>query len=369
MADGEKRSVKKIVKWIVTAAAVLFAAPFALPLFSTCAGESSGYQDLVMDRLGGCKVASDLLGDDIATSLVGAAWGSSETRGGQSGSAQWRVPVSGSRASGVYQYALELHGGQWSMLGGQLEVDGRVVDIASCPQAARPAEDVPLGLTGGPAAVTAAQAAVACFQRKDMACAAANSRSGCNLGDVAACGNLAQVLHEYLNDPQGAVAAGQIACQGNSASGCANLGEAQRKLGDVAGANQSLSRSCALGLDIGCGLKAYLDLVGGDPATASLSAQKALALNANRSSAFRQLGHAWLFSGNTEQALVYYGRALQTAAIADQGLGIVDDSSETPLGLMNRELGELARVYPARAGEVLKVQTRLGALMPPAEAL
>jgi hypothetical protein len=358
-------SRRKLIKWTIIGAVIVAAAPMALPLFAKLAGKGAGYQDLVLDRLRGCKVAREMLGDDIDVSLVGVAWGSSSTRNGQWGNAQWRVPVSGSLASGVYQYALELHGGQWSMLRGQLEIGGRVVDVARCPQSTGQTADIPLGMTGGPEAVAAAHAAVACFKRKDLACAEANSRTGCNLGDIAACANLAHVLQENLGDYRGAVAPAQTACQANDASGCVNLGEALRKLGDLAGANQALSRSCALGLDIGCALLAYLDLQRGDPETAFQSAQKALALNPNRSSAFRQIGHTRLLSGDVDQALTHYVRALQTAAIQDQGLGVVEDRKDTPQGLVRQELGDLARVYPARAGEVQQILARLAALMPP----
>jgi hypothetical protein len=364
MSSGERTGLGKVVRWIVIVVAVGVGAPFALPAFSSCAAHTSGYGDFVMDRLNDCQPAREMLGDDIGTALVGLAWGSSETKGGQFGNAQWRVPVSGSRSSGVYQYALELHGGQWTMMRGQLEVGGMVLDVAACPRSAQAARDLPLGTTGGPGALAAAHAAVACFQRQDMSCAAANSRTGCDLGDIAACGNLSSVLHEHLGDLPGAVAAGRKACQGGSASGCANLGEALRKTGDLAGADEALSQSCALGLDIGCAQLAHLRLLRGDPATAIQSAHKALELNPHRSAAFRQMGHAWLFSGNADQALVHYGRALQTAAVADQGSGIVDDSNDTPLGLIQKELEALARVYPARSADVQRARAGLSSLMP-----
>jgi tetratricopeptide (TPR) repeat protein len=354
-----RKKRKKLIKTIIIVALIAIAAPFAMPAFALFAGSSSGYQDFVIGKLQACQHARALLGEDVGPSYVGLAWGSSETEGGMHGHAQWHIPVSGSRGRGSYDYALELHGGQWSMLHAQLDVDGQLVDIASCTSGG---VAVGGGGSGSPQALQAAQAAGQCYQQGNMECALNQSQAACNLGHTGSCGNAAHLLLTLRGDAAGAAQMARMACTAGSASGCENLGTALRKLGDVNGAYQAMSQSCTMQLDVGCSILANMDLERGDTATAAQSANRALKLNPNRSSAFRQLGHAYLFGGQVEQALGYYQRAVQTAPIADQGRDVVEDAKEPPLTLIQNEITALSKVFPQSAAAVQQVWPRLPAL-------
>lgn len=354
---AQRKSLKKKIMSILIPVLIVIAAPFGLPAFAMFAGHSSGYQDFVMGKLQACPHARALLGEDAGPSYVGLACGSSETEGGMHGHAQWNVPVSGSIGRGTYSYALELHGGQWMMLQAQLEVGGQIVDIANCTPGG--GSGGMAGAGGNPQAMQAAMTAGQCYQQGNMECALTNSQTACNLGHTDSCGNAAHLLLTLRGDAAGAAQMAQMACSAGSASGCENLGSAKRKLGDAAGAHQAMSQSCQMGLDVGCSTLANLDLERGDPATAIQSANKALQLNPNRSSAFRQLGHAYLFQGYVDQALSYYGRAIQTAPIADQGREVVEDAKEPPLTLIQNEITTLSKVFPQRSAEVQQIWPRL----------
>ncbi len=287
------------------------------------------------------------------------------------GHANWRVPVSGSTGRGTYEYAMELHGGQWQMFSGLLEVNGQVVDVASCTPSAggvavTPGTMGPIPGAQGGQAQAAALAASQCYQRGDMVCVEMQSRTACNLGDTGSCSNLAHILMNEKNDPRGAADAARIACNAGSASGCENLGTALRAIGDSSGAYQALSTSCTLGLDIGCANLARLDLERGDPNTAFLSANRALAINPNRSSAFRQLGHGYLFLGYVDKAVEQYNQAIVKAPIADQGRSVTEGETKAPVQLIREEIARLGPVYPARTSEVQQVLARLAAMGPTA---
>jgi len=353
----EKKKLSKKIKALVIPILIVIAAPFGLPLLSIFAGTSSGYQDFVMGKLQACPHARALLGEDVGPSYVGIACGSSESGGGRD-YAKWSVPVSGSKGRGTYSYYLDGQGSQWVMTQAQLDVGGQVIDIANCT----PGGGGMAGPAASPQAIQTAQAAIQCYQQGNMECALTQSQTACNLGHTDSCGNAAQLLLTLRNDAAGAAQMAQIACSAGSSSGCENLGSAKRKLGDVAGAYQAMSQSCQMSLDVACATLANMDLERGDTATAIANANKALQLNPNRSSALRQLGHAYLFQGYVDQALQYYARAIQTAPIADQGRDIVEDVKEPPLTLIQNELTKLSPVFPQQNAAVQQIWPRLPAL-------
>ena len=92
------------------------------------------------------------------------------------------------------------------------------------------------------------------------------------------------------------------------------------------------------------------------------NAQKALQFNPNRSSAFRQIGHAYLFQGYVDQALQQYGRAIQTAPIADQGQAVTEEVKEPPLTLIQNEITKLSPVFPQQSAAVQQIWPRLPGL-------
>jgi hypothetical protein len=355
-----KRKLKKKITSILIPVLIVIAVPFGLPAIAMFAGHSSGYQDFVMGKLQACPHARALLGENVGPSYIGIACGSSESGGGRD-FAQWSVPVSGSLGRGTYSYYLDGHGNQWVMESATLEVDGQMVDIATCTPGGGGGGMAGAG-GGSPQAQQAAMAAGQCYQQGNMECALTQSQTACNLGHVESCGNAAHMLLTVRGDAAGAAQMAQIACSAGSASGCENLGSAKRKLGDVAGAYQAMSQSCQMNLDVGCASLANMDLERGDTGTAVQSANKALQINPNRSSAFRQLGHAYLFLGQVDQALGYYGRAIQTAPIADQGQAVKEDVKDPPLTLIQNEITALTKVFPQRSAEVQQIWPRLPAL-------
>ena len=359
LSPMQRKRSRKPIKTIVIIAIVVVAAPFALPAFSMFAGHSSGYQDFVMGKLQACPHARAALGEDVGPSYVGLAYGSSESGGGRD-YANWTVPVSGSKGRGTYEYYLDGHGSQWVMTKAELDVDGQVIDILNCSPGAGGS-----GMAGPatpPQAMGAAQAAVQCFQQGNMECALTQSQTACNLGDMNSCGNAAHLYLTHRNDPTTAAQVAQMACSAGSSTGCENLGTAKRKLGDLTGAQAALTQACGMGLDVGCSSLAGVDLERGDPATAIANANKALQLNPNRSSAFRQLGHAYLFQGYVDQALQYYSRAIQTAPIADQGQAAQEGIKDPPLTLIQNEITKLSPVFPQQSAAVQQVWPRLPAL-------
>lgn len=355
----EKKKFGKKIKAIVIPVLIVLIAPFGMPLFSMFAGHSSGYQDFVMGKLQACPHARALLGEDLGPSYIGMACGSSESGGGRD-YAQWNVPVSGSLGRGTYSYYLDGHGNQWVMESAQLEVDGQIVDIASC--AGGGGGSSPAGPPTPPQAMGAFQAAVQCFQQGNLECALTNSQQACNLGDMNSCSNVAHLYTTHRNDPATAAQFAQMACGAGSATGCENLGTAKRKLGDLAGAQAALTQACGMALDVGCSSLAGVDLERGDPASAIANANKALQMNPNRSSAYRQLGHAYLFQGYVDQALQQYARAIQTAPIADQGQAAQEGVKEPPLTLIQNEITKLSPVFPQQAVAVQQIWPRLPGL-------
>jgi hypothetical protein len=356
----EKKKRGKKIKAILIPILIVLAAPFALPVLSIAFGHMSGYQDVAMGKLQACPHARALLGEDVGPSFIGIACGSSESGGGND-FAQWTVPVSGSKGRGTYSYYLDGRGGGWTMQSGTLEVDGQIVDIASCTPGS--GGGMMAGPAASPQAMQAAMAAGQCYQQGNMECALTQSQTACNLGHTDSCGNAAHLYLTLRNDPSTAAQLAQMACSAGSSSGCENLGTAKRKLGDTAGAYQAMSQSCQMGLDVGCASLANMDLERGDTATAIANANKALQMNPNRSSAFRQLGHAYLFQGQVDQALGYYGRAIQTAPIADQGQAVVEEAKEPPLTLIQNEITKLNPVFPQQNAAVQQIWPRLPSLV------
>jgi len=110
--------------------AVLFGAT-GLPLFARASGGCTGTNEPVLAVIRDCPAAVSALGDDIGFGWVGCAHGSSETGGGN-GEASWRMPVSGSKASGVLRWAAVKRGGQWRVHQANLEVGDVTIDAVRC---------------------------------------------------------------------------------------------------------------------------------------------------------------------------------------------------------------------------------------------
>jgi hypothetical protein len=100
--------------------------------------------------------------------------------------ARWRMPISGSRSSGVYNFDAQDHGKGWSVVAGQVEVDGTVIDLRTCGSQER--MDVPASepTTTKPSKVHGSQGPAALLADK------------CDAGDARACRDLS-FLYELGN--------------------------------------------------------------------------------------------------------------------------------------------------------------------------
>lgn len=105
-----------------------------LPLFAKIAASSCGYKATVIAAVENCPEAVDLLGDDIHIGYWGIACGSTSIGDSDVGHdyADWRVPISGSNSSGVYRFYAADFGDGWLMKSGEIEVDGKRVDLSQC---------------------------------------------------------------------------------------------------------------------------------------------------------------------------------------------------------------------------------------------
>jgi hypothetical protein len=146
----------------------LIAAPVLFsPLICTGMGSCTGYHQVAMARLRACPQVVEALGEPVRASYVGFSCGNMETSGG-SGYANWRMPVTGSRRSGVYEFNATASGGRWTITSGRVTVDGQTYDLANCsppmmPGALNqpPTQVIPM-IPGGQSSGSCAQMAACC---------------------------------------------------------------------------------------------------------------------------------------------------------------------------------------------------------------
>ena len=114
-----------------------------VPLAGQFMPRCDGGYELAMNALNSCPQAVEALGSPIEQSLLGYACGSSETRGGGFGNAQWMMRVNGPLGSGTFQYAAESHGGNWQLVRAALDTDSGTVRVWPCAGAATTWTDDP----------------------------------------------------------------------------------------------------------------------------------------------------------------------------------------------------------------------------------
>lgn len=105
--------------------------PAATPLCGLGAGYMMGYYPGIMEPLRQCRLATEVLGDDIQVAPIGMSCGTAETRGGF-GIASWTLPVKGTRDDGDYSFYMERHGSDWTLFQAQLEAGDRLLDVKNC---------------------------------------------------------------------------------------------------------------------------------------------------------------------------------------------------------------------------------------------
>jgi len=122
---------RKYRGWVVGIVAAILITFVSLGIGGLLARCDDAY-DVAFVQLNSCSAATDRLGQPIEQSVLGCAAGSSETRGGGFGNAQWAVPVHGPAGTGTYNYAAEMHGGSWQLVSAFLEVDGQKLAVFPC---------------------------------------------------------------------------------------------------------------------------------------------------------------------------------------------------------------------------------------------
>ena len=122
----------------------VLAATLVLFLFSspkTCATIAlSGETSTALDAVRKCPRAMELLGSDVAPAWVGCATGQSKS-GCDTGSGHWRMPVTGSRASGTLQISASKHKSGWKASNVYLEVGDSRVDVMACTDVPKDPDD------------------------------------------------------------------------------------------------------------------------------------------------------------------------------------------------------------------------------------
>jgi hypothetical protein len=93
-----------------------------------------------MDAVRKCPRATELLGNDVSPAWVGCATGQSKS-GCDSGSGNWRMPVSGSRASGTLQIHASKNKKGWRATSVFLEVGETRIDVMQCKDLAKSDDD------------------------------------------------------------------------------------------------------------------------------------------------------------------------------------------------------------------------------------
>jgi hypothetical protein len=130
--DGSRKlPAGKVLLWGGVAVAILA----GVIIFMGAGGflaRMDGAYGIAMKEINSCKAVTERLGEPIEQKLWGRAWGSSDTRSGQWGNAQWSIPVAGPKASGRYSYAAELHGGSWQIIHASLEVGEERIVVVPC---------------------------------------------------------------------------------------------------------------------------------------------------------------------------------------------------------------------------------------------
>jgi hypothetical protein len=135
---------------ILTAVLVLV----GVPMMPRC----DGAYEPAFAALNACPQAVALLGGNIRQSSIGMACGSSETSGSY-GRANWKIPVTGDRGSGSFQYAGRNNGQGWRLDYASLEVGDQVVSVWPCGAATTEALNMAVSMTGTVTSVQGAAAA------------------------------------------------------------------------------------------------------------------------------------------------------------------------------------------------------------------
>jgi len=152
MVAGLKNALLGVPFVVLLVLAVFAASPF----LATC----GGHDEVLTAAVRRCPRAIELLGDDAHPARLGMACGSTKTSG-DSGTASWRMPYTGSRGRGTISFASYKNGGDWQIDRASLEIDGEEIDILACGGGA-PAG----GRSSGRIVQTNADAASASFDGK-----------------------------------------------------------------------------------------------------------------------------------------------------------------------------------------------------------
>ena len=123
--------VARMTKGALSLAVVGLIASTALPMCARGAGGCGGYQATVFETLNDCPAVTEALGNDVSPAWTGYACGSTETSSSH-GTAAWRIPIAGSKNSGVLHFAAQRSSGDWTVTEAQVFVEDQTINAVTC---------------------------------------------------------------------------------------------------------------------------------------------------------------------------------------------------------------------------------------------
>jgi len=119
--------LKKALFGVPVIVLIVLAVFAATPFLATC----GGHDEVLTAAVRRCPRAVELLGDDAHPARLGMACGSTKISG-DSGSASWRMPFTGSRGRGTISSVAYKRDGDWQLDGAVLEIGAEKIDILAC---------------------------------------------------------------------------------------------------------------------------------------------------------------------------------------------------------------------------------------------
>jgi hypothetical protein len=136
-ADGKQDDAPKGSGWSRLKYTLLF--PIAVftifvgfPMCGQFTASCYGYRAVALEALENCPQAKEALGDDIRFGYVGFACTGPDTDDDDYEIEDWRMPISGSRGSGSYEFKLQDNGDGWFLRSGNIDVDGKIISLDRC---------------------------------------------------------------------------------------------------------------------------------------------------------------------------------------------------------------------------------------------
>jgi hypothetical protein len=139
LAAANRGGVGNKLKLVFFIAVGIIVSVVFVPMMPRC----NGAYDPAMAALNACPQAVQLLGAPIEQSIVGLSCGSSESSGSY-GNASWRIPVSGPKDSGQFEFEGRNQGNGWRLDTARLKVGDHSLSVWPCGSAATSGTAEPL---------------------------------------------------------------------------------------------------------------------------------------------------------------------------------------------------------------------------------